>query len=50
MIKREEGVLTTLSRGINSLTRDNAIGGMHFVAKVEERVEEKLNQKDDMER
>lgn len=41
MIKKEEGVLTTLSKGINSLTRDNTIGGMRFVEDVEERFAEK---------
>lgn len=42
MIKKEEGVLTTLSKGINSLTRDNTIGGMRFVEEIEERVAEKV--------
>ena len=39
MIKKEEGTLTALRNGINSLSKEDTVGGMRFVEDLEARVE-----------
>ena len=46
MIKKERGALTYLSQEINGLTRENVVGGMHVVERMDEKIEEKMTNKE----
>lgn len=54
MIKKERGVLTYMSQGVNGLTRENVVGGIRFAQTTDEKLEKALSKaeanRDDMER
>ena len=47
MIKRESGVLTCMSKGMNGLPRENTVGGTRLMQEIDERLAEKMKNKSD---
>ena len=53
MIKKEQGLLTYMSQGINNIPRDNVVAGINFAQGMDEKLEKALlkdRENDDMER